>query len=166
MHVLRLTLSSVPALFIAYLVSYIDFRRNGGTSIDAVNTLLWQQVLCGYSLVSATTPCLNGFLKQFRTHDLAKVTEDSLGTTTYDQALTSRSHPETYAVEMTPRKDNGKPPNDAATALSGHANDVTHSATAYADVAEDQADKSLKSFRSDRMLIHHKVEFGVARSDL
>ena len=144
-------------------MAYLDFRQNGGTSIDAVDSLLWQQVLCGYCLVSATTPCLNGFLRQFRTHDLAKVTEDSSGTTTYDQACLSRIHPETYSVEMDPCKNNGQLPTGAAApTMACRPGDITHSATAYAEAAEDEGNKSVKNFGSERMLIHHKVEFGVA----
>ena len=138
-----------------------------------MDSLIWQQVLCGYSLVSATTPCLNGFLKQFRTHDLAKVTEGSnSGTMTCDQSSASRTTPGTYALESLDRKNStSRRPledTDTQTMSAGHPADVLHSATIYADAigtgAEDDGDGSEKSAGSERMIIHRKIEFGFASS--
>lgn len=127
-----------------------------------MSTLVWQQVLCGYSLVSATTPCLKGFLGRFRTEDLARVTEGSSGARTYAQDSRKRSNPEAYALESLDRKSGRRrPPDDEPTLLACRPADVLHSATAY---AEDNGDGSVKSFGSERMMIYRKVEYGVTSS--
>lgn len=69
-------------MFIAYLEAYIHFRNYGGTSLDVVPNLVRQQVLCGYSLITATTPCLKGLLKRFRT-EMAAINEIASYSRTY-----------------------------------------------------------------------------------
>lgn len=129
-----------------------------------MGTLVWQQVLCGYSLISATTPSLKGFLGGFRTQDLTRVIDGS-GTRNYDQNSTARSNPGTYALQSLERKKSrSRPPNNEPSALTCRSADVLHSATAYAEVHEDNGDGSVKSFGSERMMIHRKVEFGVTSS--
>ena len=130
-----------------------------------MNTLIWQQVLCGYSLISATTPCLKGFLGRFRTEDLARVTEGSSGTKTYGQNSRTMTNPETYVLESLDRKGSRRrPPTDEPGVLACHPADMLHSATAYADGSGDNGDGSVKSFGSQRMMIHRKVEYGVTSS--
>ena len=156
---------SVAGIFIAYLEAYVNFRKYGGTSIDAVDTLVWQQVLCGYSLVSATTPCLKGFLGRFRTEDFARVTEGSSGTRSYGHSSRTRTDPETYVLESLDGKiSRNRPPNDEPTVLACGPADVQHSATAYAEGSGDNGDGSVKSFGSERMMIHRKVEYDVTSS--
>ena len=163
--------NSVPAIFIVYLDTYIKFRKHGGTSIDAVGTLVWQQVLCGYSLVSATTPCLKGFLGRFRTEDLARVTEGSYGTRTYGQNSRSRANQDTYVLESIDRKNSlRRPPPpppiiDEPAVLAARPAVPLEGATAYAAEAfADSGDGSVKSFGSERMMIHRKVEYDVTSS--
>ena len=130
-----------------------------------MGTLVWQQVLCGYSLVSATTPCLKGFLGKFRTEDLARVPEGSSGTRTYDRNSSTRTNPESYVLESLNRKSSRiRPPNDEPTVLARRPADALHSATAYAEAFGDNGDGSVKSFGSERMMIHRKVEFDVTSS--
>lgn len=129
-----------------------------------MSTLVWQQILCGYSLISATTPCLNSFLGRFRTQDLARVTEDSSGTRTYTQNSKSRTNPESLVLESLDHKTSKRPPaNDQPTVLATHPAGVLHSATVYADFG-DNGDGSVKSFGSERMMIHRKVEYDVTSS--
>ena len=161
-----LTGDSVPAIFIAYLEAYVSFRKHDGSSIGAVSSLVWQQVLCGYSLVSATTPCLKGFLGRFHTEELARVTEASSGIRTYgSQKFRSRTNPDAYVLESLDRKSRRRLAlNDEPSSLACHPAEVLHSATAYAETFGDNGDESVKSFGSERMMIHRKVEFGVTSS--
>lgn len=114
--------------------------------------------------MSATTPCLKGFLGQFRT-DLARVNEGSSATRTHEQNSSTRGHPETYALESLERRNSKRRlPNDELNVLACRPADVLHSATAYAETFGDNGDGSVKSFGSERMMIHRKVEFGVTSS--
>lgn len=114
--------------------------------------------------MSATTPCLKGFLGRFRTEHLARVTDGSSGTRTYTQNSRNKSNQNTYVLQSLDRKNDGKkPPNDEPTTLACRPPDVAHSATAYADFV-DNGDGSVKSFGSERMMIHRKVEYDVTSS--
>ncbi|KAL8717406.1 MAG: hypothetical protein Q9225_005337 [Loekoesia sp. 1 TL-2023] len=155
----------VPAIFIVYLKAYIHFRKHGSTSMDAIDTMVFQQVLCGYSLVSATTPSLKGFLGRFRTEDLARLAGSPSGSKNNNQTSKTKTNPESYALESLNRKSSWRRPrNNTSATLDGRPADVFHSATAYAEACEDNGDESVKSFGSEQMIIHRKVEYGVTSS--
>ena len=164
--------NSVPAFFIAYLEAYINFRQHGGQSIDTVRSLVWQQVLVGYGLVSATTPYLKGFLARFKTDGMQGATNYSSDTRTYGYGKNSRpnTNHDTYVMASLDRKDSQKRPPpppvvEPAPVLPGRPGDPMHTATAYAaDPLGESGDGSLKSFGSDRMMIHRKVEYDVSSS--
>ncbi|KAG8525329.1 uncharacterized protein KY384_008973 [Bacidia gigantensis] len=152
----------VPAIFITYLEAYIRFRKYGGSSIEAVGTLVWQQVLCGYSLVSATTPCLKGFLGRFHTEGIAGTLESSYGNRAYGQNSTTRTNPDVYALESLDRKNSTKrPPKTEPVSLACYPGEAIHSATAYGGPLGDHSASSVKSFGSERMMIHRKIEYDV-----
>ena len=158
--------SSVPAVFIAYLEAYVRFREHGRTSIDTVDTLVWQQVLCGYSLVSATTPCLKGFLGRFRTEDLVRVGQSTTtNSATYDHHSKTKPHPQSYALEsLDSNAHRRRALNEESTTLDCRSAEVLHSATAYAEASGDNSGGSEKSFGSEEMIIRRKVEYGVTSS--
>ena len=126
--------------------------------------LVWQQILCGYSLMSATTPCLKGFLGRFRTEDLARVTDSVSGSRSYgDQNSRKKSNPDSYFLQSLDRQNNRRRPTDEEL-LACHPPDVLHSATAYADADGDHGEDSVKSFGSERMMIHRTMEYSVTSS--
>lgn len=124
--------------------------------------MVWQQVLCGYSLITATTPCLKGFLGRFRTEDLARVTESPSYSRSYGQASRTTPHPQSYVLEsLDHHGSRRRPPNGEFSTLTCRPAGVLHSATAYAEASGDNGDGSVKSFGSEQMIIHRKVEYGV-----
>ena len=155
--------SSVPIFFVLYLKAFLRFRGNGGSSLDVIPNMVWQQVLCGYALISATTPCLKGFLGRFRTEELARITEADSGTRTYGQNSKVHTRGDTYVLESIHRSRNRSKRNtqfDVDTiALRPAAGE--HSDTAF---AAEIGEGSLKSFGSDGMMIHRKVEYDVTTS--
>ena len=156
---------SVPAIFIAYLEAYIRFRKHGRAGIDVVDSMVWQQVLCGYSLVSATTPCLKGFLGRFRTEDLVRLGRGSSGSGTYDQTSRTETTSQSYPLEpLSGKSERRRAPIEESNILDCRPSDVLHSATAYAEDRGENGDESVKSFGSEQMIIHRKVEYGVTSS--
>lgn len=127
-----------------------------------MNGLILQQVLCGYSLISATTPCLKGFLGRFRTEHIAKFAEGSSGTRTYGHGSRSKTNQESYVLESLDRKTSKRRPTESdVPQLACQPADVIHSATAYAEDLVDNGEGSVKSFGSQRMMIHRKIEYNV-----
>lgn len=55
------------ACSVMYLVTYTHFIHNGSAGVVVTPPLIWQNVLLSYSLMSATIPCLKGFMKGFTT---------------------------------------------------------------------------------------------------
>ena len=126
-----------------------------------MGTLVWQQLLCGYSLVFATKPCLKGFLGRFLTEDLARVFEGSSDTRICGQNSGIRTNIGTYVLDSLHRKSSRRPPNDKANLLACHPGDMLHSATAYAETFGDNGEGYVNSFAIERMMIYPKVEYGM-----
>lgn len=55
------------ACITAYLVTSIRFLSSNRTGVHIAATVIWQQVLLGYSLMSATIPMLRKFVQNFTT---------------------------------------------------------------------------------------------------
>lgn len=126
--------------------------------------MVWQQILCGYSLISATTPCLKGFLGRFRTEDLARLTEADSGSRTYVHNSRVNTRSDSYALDSIHRSKNRSKRNteygDTAR-LTLRPMEVLHSTTVYAGLSAENGDGSMKSLSSDKMMIHRKVEYDV-----
>ncbi|KUJ13767.1 uncharacterized protein LY89DRAFT_720987 [Mollisia scopiformis] len=60
----RLPLVAFSIMYLLSFTSYID-SKSSGTAI--VPTMIWQEILLGYSLMSATIPCLKAFVEGFTT---------------------------------------------------------------------------------------------------
>jgi hypothetical protein len=142
-------------LFIAYLESYIHFRRHGTSSLNAIIPLVWQQALCGYSLMSATTPCIKSFLGRFRTDDLGDLTSYTSSADARDYALGTLGSKHTTV----PTRSIDRPA----------ASDIRHAgrqngATAYAEAGNPDPTVEIESARSsgsEQMIIHRKVDINV-----
>lgn len=63
----------VAGFSIAVMVNYFRYLRGSRREIDLVNTVAWQEILVGFSLVSASIPCIRAFLWAFMSmglHDI------------------------------------------------------------------------------------------------
>lgn len=157
----------MPGFFIAFVEAYAGFRRDGGTSLDSVSSLVWQQVVLGCALVSATTPCLKGFLGKFRTDGVLGATDGSFSGGKYAHGSRTGTRLESYSMGTMSRKSSFRRiPDDAPpTRVASMPQDlVSNMATAYADPIPEIGDESLKSYGSERMMIHRKVEYDVHTS--
>lgn len=86
------------------------------------------------------------------------------GTRTYGGNSVTRTNPDSYALESLSRKSSLKRlPLEPPVTLAARPPDVLHTATAYADFG-DSGDGSVKSFGSEKMMIHRKVEYDVTSS--
>ena len=61
-----------------YLRAYSQFIRSGNRGVAITSTMVWQEILLGYSLISATVPCLKGFVKSFKTGGLGNIRVDDV----------------------------------------------------------------------------------------
>ena len=114
--------------------------------------------------MSSTTPCLKGFLGRFRTEDLARVTESVSGSRNHDgQNFRKKSTPDTYFLHSLDRQSDRRRPTDEEL-LACHPAEILHSATAYAENLGNNGNESVKSFGSEQMMIHRKVEYSVTSS--
>lgn len=107
--------------------------------------------------MSATIPCLKGFLGRFQTGDLAKLSE---GDTTYASGSRSESHGQSYALSSLDHKGGAVSRNRQAKAQSTdfRPDFAENSAVAYAERGEDNSNGSVRSFGSEQMIIHRRVE--------
>ena len=100
---------------------------------------------------------------------MARVTESGTGSRTYGHSTPQRSrvrtNHESFVLESLDRKltRKKKEPAEDSLQLAGRPAELIHSATAYAENGEN-GDGSVKSFGSDRMMIHRKVEYDVTTS--
>ncbi|KAK3713083.1 hypothetical protein LTR37_008768 [Vermiconidia calcicola] len=64
----------VATLSVASSATYFEYlKRSQATSIDAAPTIAWQEVLLGFSLISASIPCLRSFLWAFKSTGLMTI---------------------------------------------------------------------------------------------
>ncbi|KAK1041484.1 hypothetical protein LTR74_018612 [Friedmanniomyces endolithicus] len=151
----------VAGLLIAYLEFYVGFLQHGRGSIDVVDYTILQQVLLGYSLSSATIPCLKGFLGRFQTGDLARLSEDEV--TKYENGSNPASHGNSYALAAL--DGNGK---SRSRVSRSHFVRLQHevreqSAQAYVTHSGEDNRASVRSFGSDRMFIQRTVDIDIVR---
>ncbi len=157
---------SVPALFIAYLISYTSFREHGRPGIDAVESLILQQTLLAYGLMATTIPCLRGFLGRFRTGDLARLTESEIMQSDHLREWGSRSNPrphgQSYVLSSMDRQKLGKV-RRAKNQLSAmlQPDGTQHSTHAWVERRGDHGSSNIPSSGSDRMRIHRTMDFDV-----
>jgi hypothetical protein len=59
------------AFAVMHFLAYLKFMDSHQSAIDIVSTVTWQSILLSYSLISATTPLLEGFTQGFMTAGIA-----------------------------------------------------------------------------------------------
>lgn len=67
------------ALSILYLLSQSHLLDTSSTGISVVPTILYQQILLPYSLMSATIPCLRAFVETFKTTGVSYIVDPNAG---------------------------------------------------------------------------------------
>lgn len=150
-------IDSVMAIFIVYMVTYEDFRDQGRPNIGAVTPLIWQQVLLATALLTATIPCLKGFLGRFKTLDLVTITGTTYGYGGSDGSKI-RSGNRSFVLSSFDRKNSTKNKEPAADEFPIRQPGGEFTATAYAEPSSEGRTGSMGSFGSDQMIIHRKVE--------
>ena len=128
-----------------------------------VSTLNWQEILLSYSLMSATIPCLKGFLGRFQTGDLARLSENDTQFYGYgSQKSQPRSKGQSYALESIKSKIEHKRSSNVPEAeFSGFRGDnPQHTANAFA-TNRNGDDSSTRSDSSEQMIIHRRVDWDV-----
>ncbi|KAE8449035.1 hypothetical protein EG329_008623 [Mollisiaceae sp. DMI_Dod_QoI] len=70
----RLPLAAFSTMYLLSSTSYIE-SHSTGTAI--VPTIVWQEIVLGYSLMSATIPCLKSFVESFTTGGVRHTNSDS-----------------------------------------------------------------------------------------
>lgn len=141
------------------MVTYVDSQEQGRRSLDAVTPLLWQQVLLVTALLTATVPCLKGFLGRFKTLDLVTISESAYG---YGRSYGSKNR--SFALSSMDRKNGGKGKEPAPDEFPIQAGGE-HMAIAYAAPAAGDRTGSMRSLASDEMTIHRKVEWEITPND-
>jgi hypothetical protein len=149
-------------MFVVYLVTYDNFRGQGRPNIGAITPLIWQQILLATALLTATVPCLKGFLGRFRTLDLVTISETTHeygGGGSYGSK--TRSANRSFTLLSIDRKigTKGKAPAPDEFPIRQQAGECT--ATAYADPNTKDRTGSMSSFGSDQMVIQRKVEWEI-----
>lgn len=146
-------------------MTYIDFRSQGKPNIGSVTPLIWQQVLLATSLLTATIPCLRGFLGRFKTLDLVTI---SNSTYAYGVGGSSgsktRSANRSFALSSMDRKNGGKGKEPAPDEFPIRQQAGEFTATAYADPNAEDRTGSMRTVGSDEMIIHRKVEWDVVNT--
>lgn len=146
------------AVFIVYLVTYEDFREQGRPNIGAVIPLIWQQILLATALLTATIPCLKGFLGRFKTLDLVTITETTYGYGGGSYGSKTRSANRSFALSSIDHKNGSRSKEPALDEFPIRHQAGEFTATVYADPNSEGRAGSIGSLASDQMIIHRKVE--------
>ncbi|KAK3723948.1 hypothetical protein LTR37_001432 [Vermiconidia calcicola] len=95
-------LYSNALLMIAFLLSYTSaLTDHSRPSIGITRSLVWQETLVAYALISATIPVLKGFLGGFDTTDLVQIDQSNSGIRSYRSAFAT--HGASSAIDTATR---------------------------------------------------------------
>lgn len=168
------------AVFIVFLTTQLNYlsATHAGTidaSLAIVNPLICLEALICYALLSATIPCLRGFLGRFRTGDLIHV-DGSTGRYGYersgDQAAGQSMQLKSFKSLKGSKQESQVQSDERALFQGGsyghNAGGVEHSATAAAtfdgsrlDTSEEN--RSMQSAGSEELIIHRETVVEVRR---
>ena len=163
----------VAAFSNAAMATYFSFLHSAETSIGASGTVAWQEILLGFSLISASIPCSKAFLGAFMSTGLMTVygnntkpggsqglsepmspqksqNQSALCSQNYDDPQTQRN----FASRLRPERLEYKV--DVQSPQRG----TKRSYNIGTNIEGD----STKSDGSERMIIHQTTSFEIARS--
>ena len=153
------------AIFVVYLITYDKSGQRGTPNIGAITPLIWQQVLLATAPLTATIPCLKGFLGELKTLDLVTITEITYGYGSGgSHGSKTRSANRSFALSSFDRKHGTKAKELAPGEFPIRQETGEFSATAYADANPEDVHGSMRSFGSDQMIIQRKVEWEIERN--
>lgn len=173
------------AIFLVFLDAQLHYLSPARTvtvsaSLAVVNPLICLEALVCYALLSATIPCLRGFLGRFRTGDLLPV-DDSTGRYGYGGSGQIVQGLSFHMRSLKSMKHSGKqdshPQLDERALFAGgdayghNAGHVEHMATATAASPASQINRpetseegaSIQSVGSEELIIHRKTVVEVRR---
>ena len=156
----------VAALSIATTVTYFQYLRGSRLNIGAAQTIVWQEVLLCFSLVSASIPCLRTFLWAFMSTGLVTVYGNSPITTSY--GLGSQHSHQQSAVRSQRRDHLQSEGHTFSSQLRpdrhGYKVDVRSQNKKDGDHRDSAEHGSVGSYGSEQYIIHHTTEFEIRRS--
>jgi hypothetical protein len=141
------------------------FQSHGETNIGATAIMIWQQVLIALALMTATIPCLKGFLGRFKTSDLARLSEyQSTYVFSTNNNTRRRNHNRSYALSTMNREGGSRQRRNRSLPSENptERNDKEHSVTAFSEGSRTGDNTSERSFGSERMIIHRRFDFDVS----
>lgn len=156
----------VAAFSIATMVTYFDFLRGSRSEINLVYTVVWQEVLVGFSLISASIPCIRVFLWAFMSMGL-QTSYGSHGMTSGSYGVSQHTTLQPYGVHVSV---GNRKLGDAAKAAARSSRTRSDWLNYKVDVrARDRASAqrrdadgvSVNSNSSEQMIIHRNTEVEV-----
>lgn len=142
-----------------YLLAYSQFIRSGDRGVAITPTMVWQEILLGYSFISATVPCIKGFVKSFKTGGLGDIgVDDLIG---YGGGSI---HMDSMKGSTLPLANKGEPrlrPEAIDYMASAYFEDVSQGDGSREDGLRE--DGSINSESSQRMIIRRHVNWQVKR---
>lgn len=172
----RLPLAAIFIVFLTAQLNYLSTRDTAqSTSLAIVNPLICLEALICYALISATIPCLRGFLGRFRTGDLTHV-DDSTGRYGDGPSGQQATGPSFQLKSLKSLKNSRRESNGAMDELAlFQGNGYGHNAGAIENIAtaaatsEDtrynttEESHSMQSIGSEEMIIHRQTVVEVQR---
>ncbi|KAI5370327.1 hypothetical protein Slin15195_G012050 [Septoria linicola] len=149
---------------IATTASYFNFLNDGNDSIDIAPVIAWQEVSLGFSLISASFPCLRSFLWAFMSRGLMTM----YGNTTAS-ASESRSHNASVQLRSMNKSHISQADGDGPRLRPER--HLEYSVMVRGDAPARQKRSQLdpytsrkRSDDSDQMIIHHETSYRVESS--
>ena len=160
----------VAAFSIATTSTYFNFLNGSKPSIGAASTIAWQEVLLGFSLITASIPCLRSFLWAFMSTGLMTV-YGANGTTFGSQSGPSQNRSGNFSQKRSQGQDKAGATGNLSSRLRPdwmeYKVDV-RSQTGQRKAAQNKIadNESVGSDGSEQMIIgiHRNVEVDIERS--
>lgn len=159
----------VAAFSIVTTVTYFKYLRGSNLNIGAAPTVVWQEVLLCFSLISASIPCLRTFLWAFMSTGLMTVYGNSTSAGSY--GIGSQQSRQPSAVRSQSRDYSQSQGRTFSSQLRPDKHGYRVDVQSQRDLSkknDDRGDRaengSVGSYGSEQYIIHHTTEFEVKRS--
>jgi hypothetical protein len=151
-------------LIAVYVTSYRSFFSHGRSNIGIVATLVWQEVLLCFALVSATIPVLKGFIGRFTTADLVCIDPSGSGLRSH-QNSSNAAYGDSYAMRSLSRPEHRSHSSkeEGDTIMLRPKADGEMTMDIYHD-NHPREDESIGSAGSDQLGIYRRVDWHVSRN--
>lgn len=153
--------------------TYLHFTHSSRNNIGIVTPLVLEQCLISYSLMSATIPCLKGFVKRFTTGGIGYTIDASQNYSMSGSRSRGRGQGGSYALQSLDGKGRGQG-DEGVGAREGDGGGMrlrpdTGGYARKVEVAGGKGERreregSLNSDSSQHMIIHRQVEWDVSET--